>query len=78
LGGVLVLGLAAQGLTLLQSLLALCVGGGGLLLYTWLWEIALRREPPRRPPTAWQRVWGVAVFLGWLAAVAGVIWWYWG
>jgi hypothetical protein len=75
LGGLVLFGLAAQGLSLMKFLVSIGFGAAVLLL-TWLWDITLRQEP--RPQTAWRRAWGMAVFLGWLTTVAAVIWWYWG
>jgi hypothetical protein len=73
LGGLILFGLAAQGLSPTKFLVSIGFGSEVLLL-TWLWDITLRQKP--RPPTAWQRVWGWVVFVAWLAVLAGVVWYY--
>jgi hypothetical protein len=75
LGALVVVGLAAQGLTLWQSLVSIGFGAGVLLL-AWLWQLTLRRARTAPPPSRGQRVWNAVVFLAWLLALAAVAWWY--
>jgi hypothetical protein len=75
LGGLVVFGLVANGLSLLQSLVSLGFGAG-VLLIAWLWQLVLRRSSAATAPTRWQRAWGAAVFAAWLAATGAVVWWY--
>ena len=73
LGGLVVLGLGANGVTLMQSLAALGFGAGVLLL-AQLWQATLRRTDAA-PRAGLRRVWTVVVFVAWLATMAALIWW---
>jgi hypothetical protein len=75
LGGLFVFGLAANGLSLVQSLVALGVGAA-LLLIAWLWQLVLRRANTASPPTRRERAWDAAVFVAWLATMVAVVWWF--
>ncbi len=75
LGGVIALGLAANGLSPLQSLIALGFGAGVLLLAA-MWEWTLRRAATAAPLSAGQRAWNVVVFVVWALAITALVWWY--
>src|SRR6516162_5166197 len=72
LGGLVVLGLAANGLSLLRSLVALGFGAGVLLL-AWMWQVTLRRTEAA-PQSGHQRVWGTIVFVVWLTVMVALVW----
>ena len=67
-----VFGLAANGRSLLQTLVALGFGVGVLLL-AWLWQRTLRRAKTAPPVTRRERTWNAVVFVAWLAVVAALI-----
>jgi hypothetical protein len=75
LGAVIVLGLTANGLTLLQSLVSLGFGAG-VLLIAWAWQWTLRQSEIAPPLTGRQRAWNAAVFVVWLAVVGALAWWF--
>jgi hypothetical protein len=69
------LGLAAEGRTFLQSLVAIAFLAAVLLL-AWLWHETLHEAKTGRPPTRADRVWNALVFAAFLAAML-VIGWLW-
>src|SRR5262245_20584159 len=73
LGGVFVLGLAANGLSLVQSVITLGFGVGVLVL-AWLWQVTLRQARTVPSLTRRQQVLGAVVFVAGLAV--GVLVWY--
>ncbi len=74
LGGLVVLGFAANGLSLMQSAVSLGVGAG-VLLIAWLWQLSLRRVD-RAPPATWrQTAWDAVMLVAWLAVVGALAWW---
>jgi hypothetical protein len=75
LGGLVVFGLAANGLSLLQSLVALGFGAG-VLLIAWLWQLTLRRAETAPPLSRRQQAWNATVFVVWLAVMTALAWWY--
>jgi hypothetical protein len=75
LAAVVTFGLAANGLTLLESLMA--VGfGASVLSIAWLWQVTLRRAESTRSLTRRQKWWNLAVSVMWLAVMGVLIWWY--
>jgi hypothetical protein len=75
LGALVVIGLAANGRTLLQSVVA--VGFvGGVLLMAWLWQVTLRGTETAPRLTRREKIWNAAVFVAWLAVMAalGLLW----
>ena len=76
LGGLVVFGFAANGLSLLQSVV--CLGFvAGVLAIAWLWRLTLERADAAPPPTCRQVVVDAVLFLGWLAVVGALAWWCW-
>ncbi len=75
LGGLIVFGLAANGLSLVQSAVSLGFGAGVLVL-AWLWRLTLRRAETAPPPTCRQTARDAAVFVAWLAVVGTLAWWW--
>jgi hypothetical protein len=76
LGGLVVLGMAANGLSLVQVLVSIGFGVGFLVL-AGLWGYTLRRSPPARPLPAWRRFVNVVVVIACLALMVGLgFWWY--
>jgi asparagine N-glycosylation enzyme membrane subunit Stt3 len=75
LAGVVALGLAAQGLSLAHWLAALAFGAG-VLVWAGLWQWTWRRAESAPPLTRGKHIWNFAVFLGWLAALAAIVCWY--
>jgi hypothetical protein len=75
LAGLVVLGLAGQGLSLVQALV--CLGFGAAVLgIASLWQDAFRRAETQPPPTHRQPMWQAVVFVVWLALMAAAVWWY--
>ena len=75
LGGLVVFGLAANGLSLMQSAVSLGFGAGVLIL-AWLWRLTLRRAEKAPPPTCRQTAWDAALFVVWLGVVGALGWWW--
>jgi hypothetical protein len=66
----------SKGLTLVQTL-AFAGAGAGVLVLAWLWRLTLRRAETSAPAlTRGQRGWNAVVLVLWLAAMAGVVWFY--
>jgi hypothetical protein len=74
LGGAIVFGLVANGLSVLQSLVAFSFGVGVLVLAA-MWEWTLRRAAAAGPISRSQRLWNAAMFMAWLTAMAALAWW---
>ena len=73
LGGLVVFGFAANGLSLLQSVVSLCCVAG-VLLTAWLWRFSLRRaDTPRLRPGG--RRCGMREGVAWVAVVGALAWW---
>jgi hypothetical protein len=73
LASLFVLGLAATGRTVLQSL----VTGGfgvGFFCLVWLMQWTIRRGEAAPPLTGRQKAWNAAVFVLWAAAMAAIGW----
>ncbi|SRR5579883_236965 len=75
LGGVVVLDLASNGLSVLQSLSALGFGAGALVLAAMM-EWTVRRAATAGPMSRGQRVWNAAVFVVWVMVMAVLLWWH--
>ena len=71
LGGLLVFGFAANGLSLLQSAVSLGFGAG-VLVIAWLWRLTLRRAETAPPPTWRQTAWDAGMFVAWLAVMGAL------
>jgi hypothetical protein len=71
LGVLLLLGWAANGLTLQRMLIAGSFAAG-ILGFMWLWTITIRR--PAAPLTRWQWAGTVAVVVMLLAVAAALVW----
>ena len=74
LGGLVVFGLAANGLSLLQSAVSLGFGAG-VLVIAWLWQRTLRRTATAPPPTWRRTAWDAGMFVAWLAVMGALAWW---
>ena len=74
LGGVFVFGLAANGLSVVQSLVTTGFAAGVLTL-AWLWQLTFRRAETAPPLTFRQRVWNATLFIAYLGMLA-LVWWY--
>ncbi len=74
LGGLVVFGFAANGLSLLQSVVSLCCVAG-VLLTAWLWRFSLRRADTAPPSTWRQTVWDAGMVIAWVAVVGAFAWW---
>jgi hypothetical protein len=72
LGGVVVVGLAANGLSLPGMLVALSFAAG-ILGFARLWQLSLPR--PERPLSRWQWAGTAAVAVVLLAVAAVLVWW---
>ena len=72
--GLVVFGLAANGLSLLQSAVSLGVATG-VLVIAWLWQWTLRRAATAPPPTWRRTAWDAGLFVAWLAVMAALAWW---
>ena len=75
LGGLFVLGLAVNGLSLLQTVVSLGVGAG-VLVIAWLWQRTLRRAETAPPATWRQKAWDAGMFVALLAMVGALAWWW--
>jgi hypothetical protein len=75
LGGVVVLGQVALGLTLAQAMVGLGFIAGGLLI-AWLWQRTDHGARTAPPLTGRQWAWQAAVFVVWLAVSAALVWWF--
>lgn len=75
LGGLVVFGLAANGLSLAQSAVSLGFVAGVLVL-AWLWRLTLRGAEKAPPPTCRQTAWDAVLFVTWLAVVGALSWWW--
>ena len=74
LGGLVVFGLAANGLSLLQS--AVSVGfGAGVLVIAWLWQRTLRRAATFPAPTWRRTAWDAGMVVALLAVMGALAWW---
>jgi hypothetical protein len=75
LAAMLVLGLLAQDLPLVQVLLSLGFVAAFVLL-TWLLRLTLQRAATTPPPTRRQHLFDLAVFIVWIGVIAAVMWGY--
>ncbi len=74
LGGLVVFGFAANGLSLVRSVVSLGFVAG-VLLVAWLWRLSVRRAETA-PRSTWRRTaWDAALLFGWVAAMAALAWW---
>ena len=75
LGGLVVIGLAANHLSLVQSLVTLSLGAE-VLLIAWRWQVTLREAETEPPLTRWGWVWQAVVFVAFLTVVGLLVWYF--
>jgi len=74
LGALIVMGLAAEGRSVGEGLVAIAFGAA-LLAAAWAWQRTRRRAVPWQDLTGRERAWSLIVFGAWLAPVAALVWW---
>jgi uncharacterized membrane protein len=75
LGMLILMGLVAQGLTLIGMLVSLGFGAG-MLMIGWLWQPILRERETGVPQPRKERIRQAIVVVVWLAVMAALLTWF--